>query len=118
MKQNVKREKKHADVQQFAISVVFDPGRGLMAEEKADEDSRAARHDEGKQNQQPGLTARKGEGQYERVKQHQDIHPHQRRPHFPEAPDEKQQDDEGENIHQHREIDRRVLAEPVCQSDP
>ena len=40
VKQNVKREKKHADLQQFAIAVVFDPGCGLMAEEKAEEDSR------------------------------------------------------------------------------
>ena len=118
VKQNVKREKKHAHVQQFAIPVVFDSGCGLMAEEKADEDSRAAGHDERKQNQQPGLATRKGEGQYERVKQHNDIHPQQRRPHFPEALDEKQQDDDGENVHQHREIDRRVLAEPVCPLDP
>ena len=97
------------------VFVVFDPRCCRLAQEKADKKPRSPDNQEKKQERCANETKCERVGQNERVKQYQDVHRQQRSPHFPEPLDEDQQDDDGNDIHQSRDVDRRGFAEPICQ---
>ena len=121
MEQKIDREKKHADVQQFAVVLVvfvFDPVRGGLTEEKTDEESRDPESEEGKQEKQASHSERECKRQYERVEQHQNVHRQKGTAHLPEPLDEKQQDDDGEAVHDRRDADLRVVMKPVGPLNP